>query len=117
MRCVGKYNERLTIESLKGTADAHGHIDNTSNDNWKTYTSSYATVMTRGGREFWKVDQQAADVTHVWRCPYGKALAAATPDMRLKHEGLFYEIVSVVDLDMKHEEIEIQTRLAIQGTD
>lgn len=112
-RCIGKYNERISIEKLAGTADAHGHIDNTANSNWQLYSDAYASVMTRGGREFWKIDQQQADISHVWHCPYSATLAAATPDMRLKHEGLFYEIVSVIDLDLAHEEIEIQTKRAV----
>lgn len=113
MRCLNEYNQKVTIEELSGTADAHGHVDNTAAANWQSYASSYAAVMSKGGREFWKVDQVNADVSHVWHCPYSRTLAAVTPDMRLIHEGQTHEILSVIDVDLSHEEIEIQTKRAV----
>jgi SPP1 family predicted phage head-tail adaptor len=70
-------------------------------------------VKSKGGREFWKVDQVNADVSHVWLCPYSKTLAAATPAMRLENEGVTYEILSVIDIDLAHKEVEIQTKRAV----
>jgi SPP1 family predicted phage head-tail adaptor len=113
MPCIANYDRKVVIKNLTGTADAHGHIDNTAATNWSQYTTSYASVQSKGGREFWKVDQVNSDVSHVWRCPYAAALAAATPDMQLINEGVTYEIMSVIDIDLKHKEIEIQTRRAI----
>ena len=114
MACVFKYDRKVVIESLSGTEDAHGHIDNTDDSNWSQYVVSYASVMSQGGKEFWKVDKQDATVSHVWLCPYSKTLAAATPDMRLVSESVTYEIVSVIDIDLAHEEVQIQTRKAVQ---
>lgn len=113
MRCIGEYNHKITIQQLTGTADAHGHIDNTAAANWSQYTTSFAAVKSKGGREFWKVDQVSADVSHVWLCPYSAALAAATPDMQLVNESVTYEILSVIDIDLAHEEVEIQTKRAV----
>ena len=113
MACATEYDKPVTIEQLSGSADAHGHIDNTDNANWSSYTTSFARVISRGGREFWKVDQQAADVTHVWVCPYDSTVAAATPDMRLKYNSTVYQIVSVIDVDLASEEVEIQTKRAV----
>lgn len=113
MGCVTDYNRKCTIEQLTGTADAHGFIDNTDDDNWTQYCQTFAAVQSKGGREFWKVDQVNADVSHVWRCPWSKTLAAATPDMRLVNESVTYEILSVIDVDLAHEEVEIQTRRAV----
>ena len=59
------------------------------------------------------MDQVTAEVSHVWRCPWSTRLAAATPDMRLKHEDVVYNILSVIDIDLAHEEIEIQTARAV----
>lgn len=115
MRCIQKYTKKVRIESLTGaTADGYGHIDNTDDANWSSYCTAYASVMSKGGREFWKVDRVEADVSHVWVCPYSKTLANATPDMRLISEGVTYEILSVIDIDIAHEEVEIQTRRAVQ---
>lgn len=111
--CLQKYDKKVTIERLSGTADAHGHIDNTAGSNWTSYASGWASVQSKGGREFWKVQQVQADVSHVWTLQYSKSLAAATPDMRLIHEGQTYEILSVVDIDLAHHEVQIQTRRAV----
>lgn len=114
MRCTADYNQRVIIEQLTGTADAHGHIDADDSDNWTEYTPAYAAVQSKGGREFWKVDQVNADVSHVWHCPWSKTLADATPDMRLVHESKTYEILSVIDIDLANQEIEIQTKRKVQ---
>ena len=106
------YNKRVSVQQLSGTADAFGHIDPADSNNWSEHAPGFADVQSKGGREFWKVDQVAADVSHVWWCPYSAALAQATTDMRLVCEGVNYEILSVIDVDLAHEEVEIQTKLA-----
>jgi len=111
--CVGAYNKKLTIRHLVGPADEHNALDATDERNWRDYVQTFASCTSKGGREFWKVDQVGADVSHVWRCPWGKDLSRAGPDMRLMSEGLAYEILSVVDIDNAHQEVEIQTRRAV----
>ena len=109
MRCR---DQPITISKQKASAvaDAHGHIDLTSAANWETHTTGWASCVSKGGREFWKQNLVAADVSHVWKCNYSDDLAAATPKMRLVHNSLDYEIVSVIDVDMAHETVEIQTK-------
>jgi hypothetical protein len=113
MTCVSSYDRKVVIESLSGTEDAHGHIDLTDDSNWSEYVASYASVVTKGGREFWKKDTVDATVDQVWACPYSKSLAAATPDMRLVNESVTYEIMSVIDIDLAHQEVQIQTKRAV----
>ena len=113
MTCVSSYDRKVVIESLSGTADAHGHIDNTSESNWSQYVISFASVITQGGTEFWKVDKLDSTVSHLWKCPYSKTLAAATTKMRLVSESVTYEIMSVIDVDLAHQEVQIQTKRAV----
>jgi len=114
MACIAQYNRKVVIESLSGaTEDGHGHVDNTDDSNWSQYVISYASVMSKGGREFWKVDKLDATVSHVWKCPWSKTLAAATPAMRLVSEEVTYEVMSVIDIDLNHEVVEIQTKKAV----
>ncbi len=113
-RCISRYDRKVTLERLSGTADAHGHISTIVDANWTAYVTAYAAVQTKGGREFWKVQQVNADVSHVWHCQYSKSLAAATPDMRLICDGVTYEILSVINIDEANEEIEIQTRRPVK---
>lgn len=112
--CLGNMNKSITIHSVIGTAvDAHGSVDKTKGSNWGVYLQTFAAVKTKGGREFWKVQQVNADVSHVWNCQWSAKLAAALPEMRLICEGVTYEILSVIDIDLAHREIEIQTRRAV----
>lgn len=108
------YNKAATIERLLGTDDAHGQIDVSANANWSSYLRTWCAVISKGGTEFWKVQQTNATVTHVWYATWSSVLASATPDMRLICEGNTYEIVSVIDIDLAHKEVEIQTRQAVQ---
>lgn len=110
---VMKYDKPITIEEMTGTVDAHGFVDYSDTGNWGTYTTAFAHVQSKGGREFWKVDQVAGDVSHVWLCQWDTTLAAATLKMRLACESATYEILSVIDVDLKHEHIEIQTKKVV----
>jgi SPP1 family predicted phage head-tail adaptor len=113
--CVRQYDKKISVEKMSttATADAHGFIDPTAGTNWSEYTTAYAKCSSKGGREFWKVDQVHADVSHVWTCPYNATLAAATPDMRLTYDSNTYEILSVVVVDLDNVQIEIQTKRAV----
>jgi SPP1 family predicted phage head-tail adaptor len=104
----------VRIEKLIGqTTDAHGQVDQTTNANWGQHCSAWCSVVSKGGREFWKVQQTNADVSHVWTADWSPELADASPAMRLIHEGNTYEILSVIDIDLNHMEIEIQTKRAV----
>ena len=117
--CVTSYDHYCTIQEIvsTATADGSGFIDRTNDDNWKIYEGAYCSVMSRGGREFWRVDQVTADVTHVWKCPWSTKLDTASlangTEMRLVNESNVYNIVSMIDVDLAHEEIEIQTKRAV----
>lgn len=114
MRCIHDYNKKVTIEQLATTAaDAHGHIDKTQDSNWLIYCRAWCAVQSKGGREFWKVQQVQADVSHVWFSQWSALLSTATTDMRLKYDGEVYEILSVIDVDLDRKEVQIQTRKAV----
>lgn len=114
MKCESPPDKKVRIESLlPATVDAHGRIDNTKESNWGHYMDAWCTCVSKGGREFWKVQQVNADVSHVWKADWSKRLAEATPAMRLIYEGNTYEILSVVDIDLAHERVEIQTKRAV----
>ena len=113
MRCISEYNKKISIQQLTGTADDHGFIDNTLETNWTEYEAAYASVESKGGREFWKNQQVVADVSHIWRCQWTRKLDVAGPEMRIVCEGITYEIISVEDVDLAHREMEIRTKRAV----
>jgi len=110
MTCLSDYDKKVTIQRLVGTADAHGHVDLTTGSNWQTYATAFCKVITKGGREFWKVQQVNANTDQAWTTQWTKTLDGVTPDMRLIYEGNTYEILAATDVDMNHEEIQILTR-------
>lgn len=105
-----QYTTRITLQRISGTADAAGHVDGNTASNWVTYCTAWASVRSRGGREFWRVSQVQSDVDFVFTCPWSKTLEAATPDMRIACNGNVYEILSVINVDLGNETVEIQTR-------
>lgn len=107
-----RYLNRVTIQRVvpASDVDAHGHVNTQVDTAWEEYTTAFCDVVSKGGREFWKVDQVTADVDHVWWTGWTQLLDAATPDMRLVWEGRTYEILAVIDVDLRHKEIQIQTR-------
>lgn len=115
MKCDGHdYDKKCTIQHLTGqTTDAHGQVEQTTNANWSEYCKLWCSCVSKGGREFWKVQQVNADVSHVWKAMWSKTAANITPFMRLIFEGNTYEILSVQDINMDHYEIEIQTKRAV----
>ena len=115
MKCDSKtshrhYTTRITVQRLAGTADAAGHINGNTDANWSTYCTAWASVRSRGGREFWRVSQVQSDVDFVFNCPWSRTLENATPDMRILSDGKVYEILSVINVDLANNSIEIQTR-------
>lgn len=109
-RCIAEYDQKIYVEQIDGTADAHGHIDLTADSSWAQLMPAYAKCESKGGREFWKVHIVEADISHVWWIPWSKTADTITPKMRIKHKDVVYEIVSVININLANDEIEIQTR-------
>lgn len=113
--CLSHYSKKVTVQKLdpNASADAHGVVDQTNDANWITHCKLWCAVQSKGGREFWKVDQVNADVSHAWRTQYSSEANAITPEMRLSYDGGIYEVASVVNVDLADHEIEIQTVRAV----
>ena len=100
MRCSADYDKSIAIEELRATAkDEFGEVDRFDPANWAEYC-----------REFWKADHASAEISHIFYCQWNSTLAAATTAMRVEFEGDRYEIVSLIDINGDHREIEIQTK-------
>jgi len=111
MRCSADYDKSIAIEELRATAkDEFGEVDRFDPANWAEYCREFADLVSRGGREFWKADHASAEISHIFYCQWNSTLAAATTAMRVEFEGDRYEIVSLIDINGDHREIEIQTK-------
>jgi SPP1 family predicted phage head-tail adaptor len=81
----GRLNKRLTIQRLKTAAlkDAAGHTDPLNGDNWETYTTVWAEMVSQGSREFQRAKQTQANLSNLWRVRYSSTAAAITTAMRI----------------------------------
>ncbi len=110
VRDMGEYRLKITVETMSGSADAHGLVDPTDNNNWSSHATAWAKVMTKGGREYNFRNEIQSEVSHIFVCPYDSTLASATPAMRISWNSNNYEILSVVDVEEAKTEIELHTK-------
>ena len=108
----GNFNRRVTIQKIKNNPieDSHGEVDQTDELNWETHAARWAEIQTKGGREFWKVDKVEADVSHLIRIPYDRLTMNIDSQMRIRLGDRTINIVSVIDVDERHEVIEMQCK-------
>jgi len=74
------------------------------NETWSDYVTIDASIEPLRGREYWQAQQINSEITakirHRW-------IRGITPNMRIKYGNIFYEIVSIVDKDMRNIEHEV----------
>lgn len=112
MMSSGNFNRRVTVEKLKNNpiTDEHGEVDQTNSDSWEIHATRWAEIQTKGGREFWKVDKVNAEVSHLIRVPFDRLTVRIDSQMRMRIGNRTINIVSVVDVDERHEVIEMQCK-------
>ena len=108
----GNFNRRVTIQKIKDDpiTDAHGEVDLTVDGSWETHVARWAEIQTKGGREFWKVDKIEAEVSHLIRVPYDRLTLGINSGMRIRLGDRTINIVSAIDVDERHEVIEMQCK-------
>jgi len=93
--CPGKLNQRITVHALKTslTPNAGGHVDETSDSNWRQVGREWATCKSRGTREVVIDDQVRAFSTQEWtiRCPRS-GVSPYTTGMQLRMNGRRFNI-------------------------
>lgn len=92
--CPGRLNQRITVHALKTglTPNAGGHVDETSDSNWRQVGREWAEIKTVGSREFFRGVEIAADITHQVTIRYGKNSATYTTGMKIKFDGRTFNI-------------------------
>ena len=61
---AGELNRRITIQRFTGETDIVGDLAYLDNDNWEDVFSTWASVRTISGREFYAAGQEQSEVTH-----------------------------------------------------
>jgi SPP1 family predicted phage head-tail adaptor len=91
-----RFNRRLNVQRLKADAvvDDAGHVDESLDSNWETYTNVWAAVVAKSSREFWGADQVEADITHQITMRFNRINDAIQPEMRAKDGSRIYNLSS-----------------------
>jgi len=120
---AGKLCHRITIEYQTETEDEYGAPVVT----WVPIWQLWAQIQPLTGREYWAAQQVQAEMTHRvltrwhpgWRIEPGVFITPAqlipqgeqvgiTPTARIRFRGRVFNIISVADIEEKHEYLEIR---------
>lgn len=97
---AGKLRHRVTIQRLTETRDDAGGLVPT----WTDYAQVFASVEPLRGREFFAGQEKQSRVDTRIRIRY---LADVTPKMRVEYGAHVYEIVNIIDPEMRHQEMQL----------
>ncbi len=95
---AGKLRHKVSIERATITQDDYGGIVRT----WGTVATVPASVEPINGREYFTAYTTLSEVTTRIRIRY---LDGLTVTDRITHRGTVYNIVSVINSDMRNEEL------------
>lgn len=104
MIAAGRLRHRVALQEQTTTLDAAG----TALQTWPTVVTRWAAVEPISGREYYLAQERHAEVTTritMRHCP------AARERMRAVYAGRWYDIVSVIDVDEKHEDTVLMCNL------
>jgi SPP1 family predicted phage head-tail adaptor len=101
---AGKLRHRVTIQEDQGTTqDSLGQ----EIEDWQDVATVWAAVEPLQGREFLEAKQLQAEVTTRIRIRYRSGIE---PEMRVVWGSHTYDVVSVVELESRRQEIELMCR-------
>lgn len=104
MIAAGRLCHRVKLQVQTTTRDAAGTALNT----WTDVVERWAEVAPINGREYFLAQERHADVSTriiIRYCPQAKAR------MRVVYAGAWYDIVSVIDIEERHEDTVLMCNL------
>lgn len=103
---AGRLNRKVVVQQKTATTDTYGG----PSYSWATYATLWAGVYPARGREIIAAMAERGEMLTKFVCRY---VAGITEDMRLSFDGKYYNIVSVIDVNDRHKELQI---MATTGT-
>ena len=100
---AGAMNNVITLQTKTATADSY----NQQIETWADTLTVFAQVITTGGGEFYAAQKVNAQTAAVFRVRYGPTITAL---MRVKYGTRLFEILSLNDVDGRHEEYLISAK-------
>lgn len=97
---IGSLNKRITLRVQSGTKI----VDGLEQPIYTDGATMWAAAEPLRGREFWQAQAVQAEQIISFRIRYIKGIQN---NWRVKLEGVEYEITSIIDPNMKHEELQL----------
>lgn len=110
---AGKYRHPITIQQFKAVpADGLGHVAETADAAWETFSTERASITPSGGREFGARETILAEVTHLVELRENDRTALITPKMRVRYSDgrrtRTLNIVRATNVGERNREIQLQ---------
>jgi len=102
---AGKLRHRVVIQSKGASRDTYGAEVVT----WSTTATVWASVEPLTGREYMDAQQTQAEVSTRIRVRY-RSDVTYVPEMRATWDGHTYDIVSVLEVNSAHREVQLMCR-------
>jgi SPP1 family predicted phage head-tail adaptor len=105
---VGKLNKRVTLQRLVNTRGTSGELV----ESWQDEATVWAAVEPLSGREYWQAQEMASETSIRVRIRYRAGLV---PTMRVVYGARHFEILSIIDLEEGHREMQLMCRELREG--
>lgn len=101
----GEYRHIITIQKKTGAQNEYGE----ETEDWVDYITTRAGIYPVSGKEFFSADATRAEITHKVNMRYipGKEI---TPDMRVKFQDRYFQILSVINFQEKNVEYQLMCK-------
>lgn len=100
---IGNMRHRVTIEKIVKKTDPYGD----PYDDWGEHATVWAAIEPLTGREYWGAQQVDSEVAGKIRIRY---LSDINPTMRVKFGTRIYEILAVINVNERNEELTLMVR-------
>lgn len=104
----GKLRDRIAILKKQVITDTSGY----SQETWLTIAETWAMVEGLKGREYFTAAAVSAEKKIKITIRYRSDIKS---DMRIKHDNLYYEIKSIVDLDGRKRYLQLICEVIVSG--
>ena len=98
---AGRLRHRVMIQQLVPDPSIGG------TDIWHDYATVWAAIEPLRGREYLAAQQEGAEVTGRITTRY---INGVKPGMRWKYESRIFDIISVIDLEERHVELQLMVK-------
>jgi len=97
---AGTLRNLITIQTPTETFDTAGELV----QSWADYVSVWAEIVPLVGREYWSARQVNAETTGKLRIRY---FSSITPKMRIKFNSRYFNILGIINVEERNEEMVI----------